>query len=383
MGTRCFMHIPKSAGTSVHVSLEEALPPGAIGPKRQDATLLCGFTALTELDPSTRALLAVDPDEVSALATSPIVSGHFSLPTLLQVTSPSSIATVLREPRARLLSHFAYWRLSTGLRSLWRGYAPLEHALRPLHEFLAEPEVAQATDNLLCRMLLTGDPRIPEADYMTDPEQIASDAIAALHTLGFVGIVELQEPMWRGLSAFFDAPLSPKFINTTAAESLGSTAPALDLDVTAQTLELISARTAADSMVYRHFLSESGLSSLAAEHVTDAAFASELLRLGNVAGSASSQSRVHARKVAELSEQLATETRHHAETLTQLQRVLHDTQVQLQYTQEELSRNHSRLEGMRTSLSWRITAPARAAKRKFNRQSHRLTRVDRARRSDG
>jgi hypothetical protein len=187
------MHVPKSAGTSVRTSLEQVLPPGAIGPKRQDATLLCGFTDFDRLDPGIRGLLAVQPDEVASLGDHAIVSGHFSLPTLLQVAPPSAIATVLREPRARLLSHFAYWRLSTGLRQIWRGYPALDHALRSLEEFLSEPEIAPATENLLCRMLLFGDPRIPELDFISDPHAIAAAAIDALATLGFVGVVELEE----------------------------------------------------------------------------------------------------------------------------------------------------------------------------------------------
>lgn len=369
MEPRCFMHVPKSAGASIRVSLEHALPPEAVGPKRQDATLLCGFTDLDRLEPGIRALLAVDPDEISALANHPVVSGHFSLPTLLRVAAPSSVATALREPRSRLLSHFAYWRLSTGLRSTWRGYPPLEHALRSLDEFLAEPQIAQATDNLLCRMLLFGDPRIPELDFITDPEAIALQAIAALKTLGFVGIVELPEAMWRGLSTFFDTHLSPMVINTTAAESVGSSAPALELDVTADTLDLISARTAADTIVYQHVQREAGLSSSLAERLGAAAFANELMRLGNIAGTAATESRERACRIEELSEQLDVESRQHTEVLTQVQQEVQDTR-------EELSRNRASLAALQKSKSWRITAPARAARRAFKQRWAHRGRVD-------
>ncbi|MGH2871108.1 MAG: hypothetical protein ACRDL5_01440 [Solirubrobacteraceae bacterium] len=114
----CFMHVPKSGGTSVGIALERVLPEGGIGPKRQDATLLCGFTDIERLGPRIREMLVVEPSEVDALAEHQIVSGHFALSTLLAVSPPSSIATVLREPRSRLLSNYAYWRLSTGLREL-------------------------------------------------------------------------------------------------------------------------------------------------------------------------------------------------------------------------------------------------------------------------
>jgi hypothetical protein len=345
------MHVPKSAGSSVRTALELVLPPGAIGPKRQDATTLCGFKEFDRLDPGVRGLLVVDPDEVSALGDHTIVSGHFSLPTLLRVAPPSAIATVVREPRARLLSHFAYWRLSTGLRQIWRGYPALDHALRPLDEFLAEPKIAQATDNLLCRMLLFGDPRIPELDFISDPKAIAAAAIEALATLGFVGVVELEEPMWRGLSDFFGAPLAPMFINTTASESIGSDAPSLELEVSAATLDLISSRTAADTIVYRHALGSAGLLPPAAKQLREAAFANELVRLGNVACLSATESRARTHEVTDLGRQLA------------------QVQLELEQACDELSRNRVWLEGLQMSASWRITAPARAAKRAVKRLS--------------
>lgn len=360
MGPRCFMHVPKSAGTSVRASLERALAPGAVGPKRQDATLLCGFTDLDRLDPVMRAMLAVDPQEIAGLADHAVVSGHFSLPTLLQVAPPSSIATVLREPRARLLSHFAYWRLSTGLRKIWRGYPALDHALRPLDEFLAEPRIAQATDNLLCRMLLFGDPRIPELGFIADPTPIAEAAIEALAALGFVGVVELEEPMWLGLSEFFGAPLSPMFLNTTTSQSIESDAPALELEVSAGTLDLLAARTAADTIVYQHAARRAGLTPSAAEQLGAAAFANELVRLGDIAGPSATESRAHA--VTELGLRLEAESRHHSSVLAQVQ-------SELDQTRDELSRNRLQLEGLQTSASWQLTAPARAAKRAVKRLS--------------
>lgn len=355
MGPRCFLHVPKSAGTSIRTSLERALPPGAVGPKRQDASHLCGFAALDRLEPAIRALLTADDDEIAGLADHAIVSGHFSLPTLLRIAPASSIATVLREPRARLLSHFAFWRLSSETRQVWRGYPALEHALRPLDEFLDEPQIAQATDNVVCRMVLFGDARIPEREFITEPEAIAADTIEALETLGFVGVVELQDSMWDGLSDFFGVRLSPTFLNATASQSTGSDTPVLDLDVSARTLELIASRTTADAIVYGHFLSRRRSPSPAAKQLRAAAFASELVRLGNVASSSAIESQAHAR---ELGQRLETEAR-------RSRRLEHE----LQQTRDELARNRVWLDGLQASASWRVTAPARAAKRAVKRLS--------------
>jgi hypothetical protein len=73
-------------------------------------------------------MLAINDPEIAALSGYPIVSGHFSLPTLLWITEPLSVATVLREARTRLLSHYAFWRQSSEVRTTWRGFPALDHA---------------------------------------------------------------------------------------------------------------------------------------------------------------------------------------------------------------------------------------------------------------
>src|SRR5271156_2805263 len=107
---KCFLHIPKSAGSSIHSALEAALPAGSLAPQRTDSWLFCGFNDFELLRPEARSLIAANLPEVQSLGRSRAVSGHFSLTTLLQIADQSSIATVLREPRARLLSLYTYWR---------------------------------------------------------------------------------------------------------------------------------------------------------------------------------------------------------------------------------------------------------------------------------
>jgi hypothetical protein len=149
----CFLHVPKSAGSSVLAALEAALPPGSLAPGRFDPTTFCDFGDFELLRPELRAALAVDPHEVGSLAQYRAISGHFSLATLLQVTDASSICTVLREPRARVLSLYMYWR-TPGIGEEWEPYRAHEHARRPLAEFVKEPLLAPVIDNQVCRMLL-------------------------------------------------------------------------------------------------------------------------------------------------------------------------------------------------------------------------------------
>jgi hypothetical protein len=374
------MHIPKSAGTSVRVALEKALLSETISPKRQDSSVWCGFDEFNLLDPRARAQLAIREDEIAALADYRVVSGHFSLPTLLRLTSASAVATVLREPRARVLSHYEFCRLQSPIaRRIWRGYPAYDHALRPLDEFLVEPEVAGVTDNLVCRMLLGDDPRIPKAGFIADSDidTVALDAIGELATLGYVGVLELGDSIWERLSGFFGAPLAPSYVNATESLSENADAPAAGSMVTLDTLDVLDARTGADALVYRHVLSTGGYSARYVERLQATAFATELVRLGNLVGTSATEARIRGRRSEELAREVLVqdeELRRAREQLfvkdEELERadtVVQETRQQLAETNEQLRWHRLWLERIQGSASWRLTAPLRAGKRTFRR----------------
>src|SRR5687767_13254551 len=106
------MHVPKSAGTSMHVALERALPHGSVAPRRMDPAAFCGFDDFDRLGEEARVVVAADDGEVDALAGYRAVSGHFALSTLTRLAHERRIGTVLREPRARLISHYLYLRVT-------------------------------------------------------------------------------------------------------------------------------------------------------------------------------------------------------------------------------------------------------------------------------
>jgi hypothetical protein len=273
------------------------------------------------------------------------------------------------EPRARILSHYAWWRLLPREdREIWRDPRP-DLALGSLNEFLADPQVAQATDNVVCRMLLAGDPRIPEPDFIApeDVDDLGAETIAALDRLGFVGILELGDYNWAGLSRFFEVPLSPMRLNTTTGDDLTADAPEAKLEITERTLDLLDARTAVDAIAYRHALAGGGCPAGRAERLIATAFADQLVRLGNVAGANPSDLRERARRK-------DTEIHDHAEQLRltneELQRTaarLDHTRQQLAHAQDQLRWHRIWLDGIQGSASWRLTAPARTAKRMVTR----------------
>jgi hypothetical protein len=255
------MHIPKSAGTSVHAALEAALPDGSLAPQRMDTSLFCDFDDFELLSRSVRGLIAVNDDEVLSMERYTAISGHFSLTTLLQVSTPSEIGTVLREPHARTLSLYFYWRTANIFDSVLP-YKAHEYASAPLARFMNEPRAAPVIDNQICRMLLHGDPRIPLDGFIAkrDIDALAHDAIAALDALGFVGVLEREDDAWRGLTRLFGVHLERREINVT--HSLGDPIPQTREEglLTPDALRLVAHRNTADRIIYEHALTRVDMS---------------------------------------------------------------------------------------------------------------------------
>ena len=83
---RCFLHVPQCGGASVHAALVAALPTATVWVKRMDTSTFCeGFTAFDELEDERRETVLVQERDLDNLSPAAVVSGHFSLPTLLRV----------------------------------------------------------------------------------------------------------------------------------------------------------------------------------------------------------------------------------------------------------------------------------------------------------
>jgi hypothetical protein len=280
-GPTCFLHVPKSAGTSMHVALEAALPHGSVAPRRMDPAAFCGFDAFERLGPDARVVVAADEREIDELAGYAAVSGHFALSTLTRLAPPSRIGTVLREPRARLLSHYLYLRVTPGIRELWHPYDTFSPADSPLDEFLTNPAVATATDNKTCRMLLHGDPRVRDGEFIAEAEleSLAEAAWERLVGLGFVGLLELGADTWVGLGDLFGVTLERAEVNTTGSRGTRPGAlpvPHVEGDRITQLLERL---TAADAVLYRRVAARHRGSDAAARRFADEAFAAQHERL--------------------------------------------------------------------------------------------------------
>ncbi len=284
-GPLCFMHVPKSGGMSFHAALEAALPQGALAPRRMDISTFCGFREFDLLQPAARSLIAVDDEEIGSLRRCRVVSGHFSLTALLRITAAPAIGTVLREPRARVISLYTYWRTPKLFDQLLP-YRVQDFALRPFASFLAEPQAAPAVDNQVCRMLLYGDRRIPCDDFIapSDIDAIASDAIVRLDSLGFVGALELGSDTWDGLGRLFGLKLKPRSLNVTGETYRPLAAPPGERLLTADALDLLEQRNAADRIVFDHALARAGIRGRKRLRLAESSFADQLVRLRDMLG---------------------------------------------------------------------------------------------------
>jgi hypothetical protein len=374
---KCFMHIPKSGGSSIHAALEAALPAGSLAPRRFDRSLFTDFDAFNLLRREARDLVAFERHEVWALGRCRVVSGHFSLTTLLQITDAASIATVLREPRARLLSLYMYWRVPS-IGDFWAPSRTPDHARRPLREFLSEPHLAPVIDNVVCRMLLYGDVRLREADFaaQSDIESLAADAIKRLDRLGFVGVLELGGLMWHGLRQMFDVKLDPATVNVT--EEFGGLI-AMEQEgqmLTAETIDLLERRTAADQLVYDHALALAGVEAHESKLLGDGAFAHQLVKLGDLTGRSAAQVAAQAELVRALRSEAEDERERwqaallaheptvqvHEQTIDEHRVTIQGLEAEIARCEEDADRLRRWLAAVHASASWRLTIPLRATK---------------------
>ncbi len=382
------MHVPKCGGTSIHKALERALPAGSLSAKRRGTfDMRPDFTGWGGLEDDIRAEIALTDDDISEMRAAQVVIGHFTLDSLLGVTQAHSIATVLREPRARLLSHFAFLRVHTPDQRRPRPFMVFEAADGTLDDFLGEPVFAASTDNVVCRMLLHDAGVIPETGFIAPSEiaGIAAAALARLDELGSVSVLEIPDEMWDELSRFFGVALEPQREQVTGvAVSLQRAVAPIRLD--RRTFELLELRVAADAIVYERTLARRGMSGPEIRLLSDAAFGDQLIRLGDVSGrSAAHASELQTRlnesqealqSAAEESGRLEHELSRRSEEVASAERRYQRTKADLQLTKAELEWHRARLAGIEQSRSWRLTAGLRSAKRAFRSGNRRHSDSD-------
>jgi len=203
-----FMHIPKSAGTALVHRMRDALRPSVvIG--GFDRSLFGDFSDFQDVAALFRDQIYDQPASVPTGGD--LIAGHMSLSSLRLRYPSAEFMTLLREPIVRLLSLWLFWRQQTDQElALWGKWGErVRQARLPLAAFLALPNVACQTDNVVLRMLLWPHALIPN-DGFIDPrhdEQLIEEATQALGKFGFVGLIE--DPAIEDALAGWVGPLAP------------------------------------------------------------------------------------------------------------------------------------------------------------------------------
>lgn len=254
-----YLHVPKAAGSSVTDALRRAvLAAGAAHPDRvasicppvMDRTVFGEFDGFDRVSEVRRRMVFLGaPDE---LARYDVVLGHFSATHLRHGRRAADVATVLREPESRLLSHYTYWRSWTEEEhASWDPYDGSRRAARlPWELFLTDETVASQTDNIAARLLLDPHPLVPRGSFIRreDRAAVARDALAVLAGLGFVDVVEHAEACWERLADWCGLHLDIGRDNVTDADA----GPPVDWSrsSTRSAAKALSARTAIDRQLW-------------------------------------------------------------------------------------------------------------------------------------
>lgn len=219
-----YLHVPKAAGTSVTDAIRRAVIADAervgrgtsICPQVMDGTLYGSFDRYAELGAKPRSMILDDPGE--QLAGYDVVVGHFAASSLRQGRSDDDIAIVLREPRARLMSHISYWSSwSPADHAAWDPYDGSRRAAAAWPDVLVDEALASQIDNVAARLLLSPHPLVPADRFIADHHvgEVTADALAALARIGFADGVENAPACWSRLGVWAGLDLEIGHRNVT------------------------------------------------------------------------------------------------------------------------------------------------------------------------
>ncbi|MBS9478131.1 sulfotransferase family 2 domain-containing protein [Ancylobacter radicis] len=192
-----FNHIPKSAGTSLADALRVALAEqGDLGEGSDlcwyDRWCFGSFRDFESFSPAARAQSIDTPDELPAGLR--FVAGHMAVSTTRLRYPLGQNITFFREPKARLMSHWLFWRAYEDADVAgWGGWADyVRQARGSLGDFLTTPCLVPVLDNFSLRALLWPHPVIPENGPI-DPandEALLDAAFSVLESLAHVDLIE-------------------------------------------------------------------------------------------------------------------------------------------------------------------------------------------------
>ena len=212
-----FMHVPKTAGIALIGGLAGALQPRRVV-SGFDRSLFGAFDGFDTIDPELRRHIYQSPAEVPRGGD--FIAGHMARSTLAASYPDAQIVTYLREPRARLLSHWVYWRAQPADHvSAWGSWARISLAGRDhLADFLGRRDIAFQTDNLALRLLLWPNKLLPPDDFIAEHDDDALLEAALMRLRGFAYADVVENPrLVANASAWCGTPVTVPVANATPA----------------------------------------------------------------------------------------------------------------------------------------------------------------------
>jgi hypothetical protein len=238
-----FLHIEKTAGTALATALTERFHPLQIDPDPHRT-----------MPPHVRTPFAAP----ACVRDRKLVWGHYDLPSLERLGSERVVVMMLRDPGARIVSLYRYWRsIDAGLLDPFHnGPVRLAHE----HDLLGflrhgDPLLRDMIDNVYVRRLTGFYASVSAADPVAcDPGGVSQLALQALERVDFVGVVERMEDSVRGLSAAIGTALSVSRDN--ASEGNAAVRPGVfravgSTPVTPEVADELDRLTSLDRVVYR------------------------------------------------------------------------------------------------------------------------------------
>lgn len=210
-----FMHIPKSAGTSLNDALRTAIKPRSFFSAFDRSTFgtFNGFQSIAE---EIRRAIVFDAAEIPRGVD--LISGHMSFSTTSQAYPDAQFMTILREPVSRLMSFWLFWRSKRDENLVpWGGWADyVTKSRRPLREFLRDRNLSSVVDNQTLRMLLWPHPLLPVDDFIDErhDEELIQAALSRLERFSFVDVIENPD-MVAKLQNWLGRPLVLHKLNET------------------------------------------------------------------------------------------------------------------------------------------------------------------------
>lgn len=268
-----YLHLPKAAGTSIRSALSAYYPTDVTVPYSFDRHLFGDEPRITEI---TEPVFLGDPGEFRPFR---YMEGHWTLPSMEAAFESADIVCLLREPRARFLSHYSFWRSwPEWMHELWEPYGAARYARLPLSAYCTEPGVAHQADNLITRLILGPHELIPDRGFIRagDIAQVVDAACRRLDAIGHADVIERGDATYVALEAWFGSPLSRERLNET---DLGAGEPIDLVDaLDTETMALMYRRNSADMEIWMHVARRS-MSDTDARSLAESTFARSVTRM--------------------------------------------------------------------------------------------------------